>query len=335
MTGFNPGTNPGMSQLNAKLQAAFGPGSGAPPFASQVFAYSATSAASAYVASFGPNATVVLVGHSLGAEANFALAQNLLGPQGLDVDLQISFDYVALSSPFSATTPTVPPQILRAQNFRQISTGFLEPVPSVTILGAERQLNMELVFNDASISHTSIDCDDRCHQLVIERVREFFDPKPYAGTGDRLDLFFRVDTYNTPCLPSSGIVAPGVLTQRAVQTVTTGQGLTLRTLAPEGDFNGALYGVLGEVFITGAPPLSGAPGIGSSLDPATTLLFTPGLVQVQPFNFFTLPANGADVVSCWPSGLSGVSVLLQTVAVSPTANNGLYAASLGIELRGL
>lgn len=335
MTGFNPGANPGMTQLNAKLQAAFGPGSGAPPFSSQVFTYTSTAAASAYIAGFGPSATVVLIGHSLGAEANFALAQNLLGPQGLNVDLQISFDYVALASPFAPTVPTVPPQILRAQHFRQISTAFLEPVSSVNINGLERNLNMEVVFNDPSIVHTSIDCDDRCHQLAIERIRELYQPPAYPGTNERLDLFCRLDTLNVPCVPASGIAAAGVLTQRGVQNVAGGQWVTLRTIAPEGDFNGQLFGVLGEFFVAGAPPVSVAPGIASSLNPATILLFTPGLVQPFPFAFATLGATGADFQACWPVGFTGASLLLQTVVVATSADNGLYASSLGVELRGI
>ena len=336
MTGFNPGANPGMALLNTKLQAAFGNGAGgAPAFASQVFAFSATGAASTYLQSFGPTAKLVLIGHSLGAEANFAVAQTLLGPVGLDVDLQVSFDYVAVTSPFAATIPTKPPQIVKALNYYQTSTAFLEPVPSNTINGAARNLNMEVLFGDSTIVHTSIDCDDRVHQLAIERIRELFQPAPFPGTGEDLDLFCRVDTLNTPCVPASGNAVAGVLTQRSLQPITAGQWVTLRTISPTGAYTGALFGVLGEVYATGMTPVPTVPGLSSSLDPAGLILLTPTSIQAPPATFDPLTGTGFTISFRWPAGLTGTSFLIQTVAIAPAAANGLFASSLGMELRAL
>jgi hypothetical protein len=333
MTGFNPGANPGMAMLQAKLQAAFG--GGPPPFSSQVFAYTNQAGAASFLAAAGPNAKRVLIGHSWGASSNFSLAQNHLGPMGLQADLQISIDWVSQTNPFTATTPTVPAQILLAYNYHQTSTTLFEPVPSHTILGAARNLNMETVFADGGIGHTSVDDDDRVHHLAIERVRELFMPPPFSGTGEHLDLFCRIDALNVACNPGAGLAVAGVLRQTAVQTVQAGQWVTLRTISPEGDFANSYFGVLGEIFATGATPAPALPGVASSLDPAGLVMLTPGTIQTPPFLLAPLPASGADFAFCWPAGLVGVSVLFQTAVIDFNAQNGLYATSYGIEMQGM
>jgi hypothetical protein len=335
MTGFSPGANPDLNVLNAKLQTAFGGGSPLPPFTSQVFTYTNQSGAANFLAAAGLNAKRVLIGHSWGASSNFTLAQNVLGPMGMNVALQISLDWVSMTNPFAATVPTVPPQILLAFNYHQASTQFLEPVPSNTIIGAARNLNVETVFADSSIVHTSIDGDARVHELVIARVRELFQPPPYAGTGEHLDLFCRRDVLNVACNPGAGISVAGVLAQHPVQPVAAGDWVTLRTISPEGDFSNQLFGILGEVFATGATPAPALPGIASSLNPGSLFMITPGALQAPPSFFAPLAATGFDVSLCWPPGLSGTSALLQTVVVDPSAQNGLYASSFGIELAGI
>jgi hypothetical protein len=335
MTGFSPGANPELGVLNAKLQAEFGGGSPMPPFTSQVFTYTNQSGAASFLAAAGSNARRVLIGHSWGASSNFTLAQNVLGPMGFNVHLQISLDWVSLTMPFTATVPTVPPQIAVALNYCQTSTQLFEPVPSQTILGAARNLNMEGVFADPSIVHTSLDGDDRVHALVIERIRELFVAPPFPGTGEHLDLFCRRDTLIVACNPGAGISVAGVLSQQAVQEVQAGQWVTLRTISPEGDFATDPSGILGEIFATGATPVPALPGIASSLDPTSIFLLTPGMLQAPPASFAPLPGAGLDFTVCWPAGLAGTSVLLQTVVVDPSAQNGIYATSQGIELRGI
>jgi hypothetical protein len=333
MTGFNPGANPGMAMLNTKLQAEFG--AGPPVFTSQVFAYTNQSGAASFLAAAGPGAKRVLVGHSWGASSNFSLAQNVLAPMGLLVDLQVSVDWVSQSNPFSATTPTVPAAILTAYNYYQTSTAFLEPVGSHTIVGTVRDLNMETVFADPAIVHTSIDDDARVHALIIERIRELFTPPPFPGTNEHLDLFCRVDTLVAPCNPGGGIAVPGVLSERAVALATTGRWVTLRTISPEGDFATKPFGILVEAFATGATPAPILPGVASSLNPNALFMITPGGLQTPPFAVAPLAAGGFDFSLCWPAGLTGVSALVQTVVVDPAAQNGLYATSLGIEIRGI
>ena len=101
-------------------------------------------------------------------------------------------------------------------------------------------------------------------------------PQPFPGTGEHLDLFCRRDVLNVACNFGSGISVPGVLTQDAVQTVQAGEWVTLRTLSPEGDFSTKPFGILGEVFATGATPVPVMPGIASSLSPVRLILITPG-----------------------------------------------------------
>ena len=127
MTGFNPGANPGMAMLNMKLQTIFGGGAPLPPFSSQVFAYNDQTGAANFLSAAGPNAVRVLIGHSWGANSNFTLAQNVLGPMGMPVALQVSVDWVSQSNPFQATTPTVPAAIQLAYNYHQTSTTCSSP----------------------------------------------------------------------------------------------------------------------------------------------------------------------------------------------------------------
>jgi hypothetical protein len=334
MTGFNPGPNPGMAMLNTKLQAEFGGGAPNPPFSSQVFTYTNQSGAAAFLAAAGPSARRVLIGHSWGASSNFTLAQNTLGPMGLPVALQVSVDWVSQSTPFTATTPTVPAAIQLAYNYHQTSTTFLEPVPSNTIIGAARNVNMETEFADTTLQHTTIDGDARVHDLIIERVRELFTAPPYPGTNEHLDLFCRHDVLNVACTPGGGTSVAGVLAEQAVQVVQSGQWITLRAVCPEGDLATRPFGILGQFFTTGAPPLPALPGIASSLAPGSIFMITPGSVQMPPASLAPLPAGGVDFSTCWPAGLAGTSVLIQAVVVDPSTANGTYASSLGIEVRG-
>ena len=334
LTGFNPGANPGMVQLQAKLQAEFGFDPGQITWSSQVFAFSNTGGATNFLAAAGPGSRRVLIGHSFGASSSFAVAQNGLGPLGLLADLQISVDWVSQTSPFNATTPTVPPAIVRAFNYHQTSTGFLEPVPSATILGAERNVDLEVSFNDPSIAHTSIDCDPRLHELVIARIRELIGPRPFPSTGDPVDLFVRRDTLNVPGQPAGGIAIPGVLSERAIQPVSGDQWVTIRTVAPDGAFLGAPFGILGEVFPTGLAPSPLIPGLASSLDPATIFLLAPGGIQAPPQFAPPLPGNGFETALSWPVGLGGLSVLLQSIALGANSGNGIYATSPAIALVG-
>ena len=175
MTGFNPSSNPGLAILNAKLQTAFG---SLPGFASQVFTFGNLSSAFNFVqANGGASAQVVLVGHSFGAEGTFRLTESFLDPAGIFPALCIPLDLVSQSNPFGLSRPTAPAAISRVLSYYQISTGFFEPGGSRQINGADRNLNAEVLFGDTAITHTSIDCDERVHQRIINRIQEVVTPR--------------------------------------------------------------------------------------------------------------------------------------------------------------
>ena len=335
MTGFNPGANPGLQILQGKIQAAFASG-GNPQLNSQVFAYTDLAGATNLIASVPSIGKIVLIGHSWGAAATFDLAANHIGPLGLTADLAIAIDWVSPASPFSPTTPPVPTEIATALNFHQVSTAFLEPVPSSQIIGAKRNLNMEVLYNDTSLTHTSIDNDLRVHERIIDRILELVNGTVYPGTDEDLDTLCRVDALVNPCQPGAGIAVAGILSDTPVLSVSAGDWISLRAISPEGVFTAGATGIVGEIYPTISPPTPLVPGIASSLTLNSMFAISPaGGFQLFPFAFSPMPGNGFDTALCWPAGAQGFSVILQTIVVDPAANNGLFASSRGIELRGI
>jgi hypothetical protein len=54
-------------------------------------------------------------------------------------------------------------------NYYQISTGFFDPQGEDVVQGATN-INVEVLFGDISISHTSIDNDSRLHTLIGQNI---------------------------------------------------------------------------------------------------------------------------------------------------------------------
>ncbi len=326
MTGFNPGPNPGLSILNAKLQTAFG---SQPGFASQVFAFSDLNGAFNFVqANGGANAQVVLVGHSFGAEGTFLLTQNSLAPAGISPALCVALDFVSQSNPFGMSTPTAPSAISKVLSYHQISTSFLEPMGSTQVIGADRNINAEVLFDDTTLTHTSIDCDERVQQRILNRIQELVTPNAFAGTGEDLDLLVRVDTPNVPCDPASGIATAGFLADTPTIPATGGDLVTFRAVTPERDFSGSPAALWLELFPVGTPPVSVFPGIASSLSPTSTIFVTaPAGAPSPPFLF--------EIQLCWPVEFAGTGVLGQAVVVNAGAENGLFATSTGVAIEGV
>src|SRR5262249_51826279 len=104
--------------------------------------------------------------------------------------------------------------------------------------------------------------------------------------------------------------------------------------SPEGDFANKGFGILGQIFATGSPPVPAMPGIASSLDPYTIFLITPGAIQLPPQFVAPLPSAGFDFSVCLPVGFAGTRGIFQTVVLDPATQNGSYASSFGIELQG-
>ncbi|MCK0208568.1 alpha/beta hydrolase [Starkeya koreensis] len=103
----------------------------------------------------GHDGPVVVIGHSLGANATIAVA-SAVAPQNIPVDLAVTFD---------ATDPgLVPENVAILINF-WANDGFGKPVSAGP--GYTGQLENFDLSGEPGIDHTSIDTRERFHQFVI------------------------------------------------------------------------------------------------------------------------------------------------------------------------
>jgi len=103
----------------------------------------------------GHTGPVVVIGHSLGANATIAVA-TAVAPQNIPIDLAVTFD---------ATDPgPVPENVAVLINF-WADDGFGKPVSAVP--GYTGQLENFDLSGEPGIDHTSIDTRERFHQFVI------------------------------------------------------------------------------------------------------------------------------------------------------------------------
>lgn len=163
-TGFgsSPNTGTGMDILNSTLAA-----STIPNYTGMVFAWNNREAASSWVQQQSDRTTLVLIGHSFGANSALQLANNFLKPQGIDVDLTVQIDSV--ENFYGGWNDTLPTNVEEGLNYYQNSTGFFEPQGEDIVQGATN-LNAEVLFNDTSITHTSLDDDSRLHALITQNI---------------------------------------------------------------------------------------------------------------------------------------------------------------------
>lgn len=108
----------------------------------------------------GQRDIIVLIGHSLGADATFDAA-NELDRQGIPVELIVTFD---------ATKPQpISKNVLHFVNFYQ-NNGFGQKVsPGPGFQGELTNLDLTA---DASIRHTTIDKSARLHAYVVDKISE-------------------------------------------------------------------------------------------------------------------------------------------------------------------
>ncbi len=108
----------------------------------------------------GQKDILVLIGHSLGADATFDIADQL-DRQNIPIELIVTFD---------ATRPRpVPKNVLHFVNFYQ-NNGFgkkVSPGP-----GFQGELTNVDLTADASIRHVNIDKSDRLHAYVVQKISE-------------------------------------------------------------------------------------------------------------------------------------------------------------------
>jgi len=107
-----------------------------------------------------PKEIVVLIGHSLGADATLQIA-NELDKSNIPIELIVTFD---------ATNPQpVPKNVLHFVNF-YLGNGIGKRIsPGPGFQGELTNLNLT---EDASVRHTNIDQSERLHAYVAERIAE-------------------------------------------------------------------------------------------------------------------------------------------------------------------
>jgi pimeloyl-ACP methyl ester carboxylesterase len=168
-TGFlaGPGPNTGMDLLNTRLAIA-----GIPDYLGQVFEWDEHDAALDWVELHAEGrGTLVLVGHSFGGNSALQLADDYLSP--LTVDLTVQIDPV--KNFIAGENDVLPGNVEVGFNYYQISTGFLEPQGEDFVSGAIN-INAEVLFNDTTITHTSIDDDARLHARIAANILANLNP---------------------------------------------------------------------------------------------------------------------------------------------------------------
>lgn len=104
----------------------------------------------------GKEGPIVIVGHSLGADAAMEMA-DYLGDKGVPVALVVPFD--------GTQSFPVPANVARVINFTQRDYAFMRPGP-----GFRGSLNNVDLRGDPSIDHLNIDESPRLHSQVISAV---------------------------------------------------------------------------------------------------------------------------------------------------------------------
>jgi hypothetical protein len=103
---------------------------------------------------------IVIIGHSLGANAMFDIA-NQLDRQNIPIELVVTFD---------ATQPQpVPKNVLHLVNFYQ-QNGFGKPVSAGPDFKGELT-NIDLTA-DTGLSHTTIEKSPRLHLMVMKKIED-------------------------------------------------------------------------------------------------------------------------------------------------------------------
>ena len=179
-TGFNPEDHGGMDIFKEDLDSRFAADYPVYTFSSQVFAYSERQEAFDYASEFAAIDQLFVVGHSWGGNAVIRLAEEHFRPAGVSVDVTFQIDSVDIFD-FGLEDNILPTNVVAGYNYYQIATGLFEPGGEQNVIGAVN-INVEELFNDTSITHTSIDNDERLHDLIYSHMQLSLVPEPGALT---------------------------------------------------------------------------------------------------------------------------------------------------------
>jgi len=174
--GSSPGSGTGMNELDDTLAA---PASGIPGYAGMVFEWGDKQEAFDWIEQQSDRTTLVLIGHSFGANSALQLANNFLIPAGIDVDLTVQIDSVENFD--GGWNDQLPTNVDVGFNYYQ-KGGF--PQGERNVVGATN-IDAEIEFNDTGITHTSIDNDDRLHEAIVQHILDNLNQEDadYDGSG--------------------------------------------------------------------------------------------------------------------------------------------------------
>ena len=177
-TGFlSPVPGSGMEALDMTLSDLFATEFPDLNYSGQAFEYTQKQDALDFINSFDEIDRLYLAGHSFGGSSLIQLAENMLAPLNMSVDLTFQIDSV---DNFLGPPPddVLPDNVKAGYNYYQISTGgIFEPQGEMFVAGAIN-INVEILFNDPSITHTSIDDDPRLHNEIFNNMKANIIPEP-------------------------------------------------------------------------------------------------------------------------------------------------------------
>jgi hypothetical protein len=181
-SGSSSAENEGLKGFNQELMSHFGHNP-AFSFSSHVFGFSEQQNAFDFITGFSDIQHLIVIGHSLGGDSVIELATDFLAPTSQNIDLGIQLDSVGFGDDVK------PPNILKAINYYQISTG-LDLIQGETFVAGAANINVEVLFGDPTITHTSIDDYPKLHDLMIKEIEAVQVPSPLALSGLGVWMWF-------------------------------------------------------------------------------------------------------------------------------------------------
>ena len=158
-----------MDLLNAELSTI-----GIPDYDGMVFAWNDKQGAFDWIQQLSTErSTLMLIGHSFGGHNTLQLANDFLKPIGLDVDLTVQVDPVS-NSGSGTRNDQLPTNVKAGFNYYQTGGG----IQGEDMVQGAGNFNVEVLFNDTSITHTSIDNDPRLHALISQNILNILVPEP-------------------------------------------------------------------------------------------------------------------------------------------------------------
>ncbi|MGE3173476.1 MAG: hypothetical protein AB7O97_12700 [Planctomycetota bacterium] len=140
----------------------------------------------------------------------------------------------------------------------------------------------------------------------------------YPGSGEDLVLATGI---------GGAVATPGA----DVKVASGGSMLEFNVSSPGGTYSLSGFYLLGDLFPTGAPPVPPLPSIWLGIGTYFTLVDgSPRLFVGQPL---IGPNGGTSTFVVAPNGFAGTSLMIQGIVISPSAQNGIYAATNAHEIR--